>query len=155
MLSLSGGQLEGASAAARRLVVASDTAESIICSRATTTPPTSSSERCAHRLAPRLLLGRARVIFGEGYDMAATYPRRRSFDWRAEESLMAACDAVTFTTAPWRASTACRRKTGILASARPSSSWMRFTTSRPASPQTPRRILAVADVPSPQARLSI
>ncbi len=58
-------------------------------------------DRCAHRLAPMLFRdGRSAVVYGKGYDISAMYRMQGCFDWSAEDSLLAACDEVTFTTAP-------------------------------------------------------
>jgi glycosyltransferase involved in cell wall biosynthesis len=58
-------------------------------------------DRCAHRLAPFLFRdGRSAVVYGKGYDISAMYRMQGDFDWSAEDSLLAACDGVTFTTGP-------------------------------------------------------
>lgn len=56
-------------------------------------------ERCAHRIAPMLLARTdARIVYAKGYDLSCVYRLAGDFRWTAEESLLAACDAVTFTT---------------------------------------------------------
>jgi glycosyltransferase involved in cell wall biosynthesis len=56
-------------------------------------------DRCAHRFAPLLFSqSRAAIVYGKGYDLSSMYRMEGDFEWYAEESLMMACDAVTFTT---------------------------------------------------------
>jgi len=58
-------------------------------------------DRCAHRLAPYLFCdGRSAVVYSKGYDISAMYRMEGGFDWSAEDSLLSACDGVTFTTKP-------------------------------------------------------
>jgi len=56
-------------------------------------------ERCADRVLPYVLArGGAGVVYSKDYDQAAMYRMEGGFQWTAEESLLAACDAVTFNT---------------------------------------------------------
>ncbi len=57
-------------------------------------------DRCAYRLLP-FLLARTTVpvVYGKGYDLGGMYRLNEGLRWQADESMLAACDAVTFTTA--------------------------------------------------------
>ena len=56
-------------------------------------------ERCAYRMLPRLLATTATpVVYGKGYDMGGMYRLNEGLRWQADESMLAACDGVTFTT---------------------------------------------------------
>ena len=57
-------------------------------------------ERCAYRLLPHLVARRATpVVYGKGYDMGGMYRLNEGLRWQADESMLAACDRATFTTA--------------------------------------------------------
>jgi glycosyltransferase involved in cell wall biosynthesis len=57
-------------------------------------------ERCAYRLLPQLLAHTATpVVYGKGYDMGGMYRLNEGLRWQADESMLAACDGATFTTA--------------------------------------------------------
>jgi glycosyltransferase involved in cell wall biosynthesis len=56
-------------------------------------------ERCAYRVLPLLLSQyRTPVVYGKGYDMGGMYRVNEGLDWTADVSMLAACDAATFTT---------------------------------------------------------
>ncbi|HEY6510232.1 MAG TPA: glycosyltransferase family 4 protein [Vicinamibacterales bacterium] len=56
-------------------------------------------ERCAYRLMPALLAGTsAPVVYGKGYDMGGMYRANEGLRWQADESMLVACSATTFTT---------------------------------------------------------
>jgi glycosyltransferase involved in cell wall biosynthesis len=56
-------------------------------------------ERCAYRLLPHLLARSATpVVYGKGYDMGGMYRLNEGLRWQADESMLMACDSVTFTT---------------------------------------------------------
>lgn len=57
-------------------------------------------ERCADRLLPQLVARSAvPVVYGRGYDRGAMYRPDEGLRWCAEEAMLAACDAATFTSA--------------------------------------------------------
>jgi len=57
-------------------------------------------ERCADRLMPEIVARSAMpVVFGKGYDMGGLSRLDEGLRWRAEEAMLAACDAATFTAA--------------------------------------------------------
>lgn len=57
-------------------------------------------ERCAYRLLPHLVARAATpVVYGKGYDMGGMYRLNEGLRWQADESMLMACDGVTFTTA--------------------------------------------------------
>jgi glycosyltransferase involved in cell wall biosynthesis len=57
-------------------------------------------ERSAYRLMPRIVARTAiPVVYAKGYDMGGTYRLNEGLDWQADESMLAAADGVTFTTA--------------------------------------------------------
>lgn len=101
VLAFSGGGLEpGYREAAHRLTIGSDSATL----EASLTGPYDVVhvlfERCAYRLLP-LLVGRrgTPVVYGKGYDMGGMYRLNEGLRWQADESMLAAADGVTFTTA--------------------------------------------------------
>ncbi len=56
-------------------------------------------ERGAHRLAPLVLaMSDAAFVYGKNYDVSAMFRMHAQFDWSADESVLSASDAVTFTT---------------------------------------------------------
>lgn len=56
-------------------------------------------ERCALRVLPDLLTRTStRVVYGKNYDFSGQWRSTEGFTWAADDALMAACDAVTFTT---------------------------------------------------------
>jgi glycosyltransferase involved in cell wall biosynthesis len=56
-------------------------------------------ERCAHRLAPlALAVSDAALVYSKQYDAPALHRVQGHFDFAADESVLSACDAVTFTT---------------------------------------------------------
>jgi glycosyltransferase involved in cell wall biosynthesis len=56
-------------------------------------------ERCAYRLLPQLLAtAPTPVVYGKGYDMGGMYRLNEGLRWHADESMLTACDATTFTT---------------------------------------------------------
>jgi glycosyltransferase involved in cell wall biosynthesis len=57
-------------------------------------------DRCAYRLLPELVSRTAMpVVYGKGYDLGGMYRLNEGLRWQADESMLAACDGVTFTTA--------------------------------------------------------
>jgi glycosyltransferase involved in cell wall biosynthesis len=57
-------------------------------------------ERCAARIVPEIVARTTmRVVYGKGYDLGGMYRLNEGFRWQADESLLASCDGVTFTTA--------------------------------------------------------
>jgi glycosyltransferase involved in cell wall biosynthesis len=56
-------------------------------------------ERCAYRVIPELIARSAiPVMYGKGYDMAAMFRANEGLRWQADEALLAASTAATFTT---------------------------------------------------------
>lgn len=56
-------------------------------------------ERCAYRLMPSLLARTSTpVVYGKGYDMGGMYRANEGLRWQADESMLVACSAATFTT---------------------------------------------------------
>ena len=56
-------------------------------------------ERCAYRVLPYLMARTATpVVYGKGYDMGGMYRLNEGLQWQADESMLAACDGMTFTT---------------------------------------------------------
>jgi glycosyltransferase involved in cell wall biosynthesis len=56
-------------------------------------------ERGAYRLVPELLARTPMpVVYGKGYDMGGRYRVNEGFRWQPDESMLAACDGMTFTT---------------------------------------------------------
>lgn len=56
-------------------------------------------ERCAYRILPMLLAHHTTpVVYGKGYDMGGMYRVNEGLDWTADVTMIAACDAATFTT---------------------------------------------------------
>lgn len=102
-------------------------------------------ERCAHRLAPLVLTRTsARLVYGKGYDIGAMYRMDGTFDWLAEESLLAACDAVTFTTD--RLADLYRLPPGRTHILEKAVDWQRFARVPAATASTPARVLAIANL---------
>jgi len=57
-------------------------------------------ERSAYRLMPRLVARTSiPIVYAKGYDMGGTYRVNEGLDWQADESMLAAADGATFTTA--------------------------------------------------------
>jgi glycosyltransferase involved in cell wall biosynthesis len=57
-------------------------------------------ERCAARMVPDILARTTMpVVYGKGYDLSSMYRLNEGFRWQADQSLLASCDGVTFTTA--------------------------------------------------------
>jgi glycosyltransferase involved in cell wall biosynthesis len=108
-------------------------------------------ERCTYRLLP-LLLGHSTtpVVYGKGYDLGGMYRLNEGFDWSADEAMLAAADAATFTTAelaagypmPAGRTTVLRKAADVAA----------FTGLPQADAATPRRIVCVANL-HPRKRL--
>ncbi len=56
-------------------------------------------ERCAYRLLPALTARTSTpVVYGKGYDMGGMYRANEGLRWQADESMLVACTAATFTT---------------------------------------------------------
>lgn len=56
-------------------------------------------ERCAYRLLPALLARTSTpLVYGKGYDMGGMYRANEGLRWQADESMLVACSAATFTT---------------------------------------------------------
>lgn len=57
------------------------------------------AERCAHQVAPlALAVSDAALVYSKQYDAPAMHRMQGHFDCAADESVLSACDAVTFTT---------------------------------------------------------
>jgi len=57
-------------------------------------------ERCAYRVMPRMVAHSSTpIVYAKGYDMGGTYRLNEGVEWQADESMLAAADGVTFTTA--------------------------------------------------------
>jgi glycosyltransferase involved in cell wall biosynthesis len=57
-------------------------------------------ERCAARIVPEILARSSMpIVYAKGYDLGGMYRLNEEFRWQADESLLASCDGVTFTTA--------------------------------------------------------
>ena len=108
-------------------------------------------ERCAYRLLPQLLArSRTPVVYGKGYDMGGMYRLNEGLRWQADESMLMACDATTFTTrqlaagyegTPDRATVLCK-----------AADVQRFQTLRDPDLTTPARVVSVANL-HPRKRL--
>jgi glycosyltransferase involved in cell wall biosynthesis len=108
-------------------------------------------ERCAYRLLPQLLArSRTPVVYGKGYDMGGMYRLNEGLRWQADESMLMACDATTFTTrqlaagyesTPDRATVLCK-----------AADVQRFQALRDPDLTTPARIVSVANL-HPRKRL--
>ena len=108
-------------------------------------------ERCTYRLLP-LLLGQSAtpVVYGKGYDLGGMYRLNEGFDWAADEAMLAAADATTFTTAELAAGYAVPAgRTTVL---RKAADVTAFTDLPPADSATPRRVVCVANL-HPRKRL--
>ena len=108
-------------------------------------------ERCAYRILPSLLARSATpVVYGKGYDMGGMYRLNEGLRWQADESMLAACDATTFTTPnlaagydlPGGRSTVLRKAADVA----------RFQRLADPDGATPRRIVCVANL-HPRKRL--
>ena len=130
--------------------------------RATTAPSIGSStanydvahmlfERCASRIVPEILARTPMpVVYGKGYDLGGMYRLNEGLRWQADESLLAACDGVTFTTANLAAGYDLPPDARRF-SARPPTS-RDFRRSRSQTMSTPLRIVCVANL-HPRKRL--
>jgi glycosyltransferase involved in cell wall biosynthesis len=101
VLAMSGGRLEpDFRAAATSLTIACDDAAIDRCLHDRADLVHVLFERMAYRLMPRLVARCATpIVYGKGYDMAGTYRLNEGLMWQADESMLAAADAATFTTA--------------------------------------------------------
>ena len=109
-------------------------------------------ERCAYRLLPELVARTAMpVVYGKGYDMGGMYRLNEGLRWQADESMLAACDGVTFTTANLAGGFDLPvGRTTILGKA---ADVARFhSIPAPPPPSTPQRIVCVANL-HPRKRL--
>jgi glycosyltransferase involved in cell wall biosynthesis len=102
-------------------------------------------ERCAYRLLPQLLASTATpVVYGKGYDLGGMYRLNEQFRWQADESMLMACDGVTFTTSALGAGYDLPAgRTTVLGKAAAVS---RFAQLPPPSAATPRLIVCVANL---------
>jgi glycosyltransferase involved in cell wall biosynthesis len=108
-------------------------------------------ERCAYRIVPQLLARTTTpVVYGKGYDMGGMYRLNEGLRWQADETLLAACTAATFTTPQLAAGydlpggrTTVLRKAADVA---------RFARIPDPSDATPPRIVCVANL-HPRKRL--
>jgi glycosyltransferase involved in cell wall biosynthesis len=110
------------------------------------------ADRAAHRLMPRLVAhGDAAIVMGKNYDVAALQRinggRRCSWD----EAAIEAADAATFTTPELAAAYAPAGRRGM--SLRKVADVARFSAIGPPAPDTPNRVLCVANL-HPRKRLS-
>ena len=108
-------------------------------------------ERCAYRLLP-LLLGQSAtpVVYGKGYDLGGMYRLNEGFDWSADEAMLVAADAATFTTPELAAGYA--TPTGRTTVLRKAADVAAFIDLPPADNATPRRVVCVANL-HPRKRL--
>jgi glycosyltransferase involved in cell wall biosynthesis len=108
-------------------------------------------ERCAYRIVPQLLARTATpVVYGKGYDMGGMYRLNEGLQWQADETLLAACSAATFTTAQLAAGYHVPAgRTTVLGKA---ADVARFAAIADVSAATPPRIIAVANL-HPRKRL--
>ena len=108
-------------------------------------------ERCAYRLLPALLATSATpVVYGKGYDMGGMYRLNEGLRWQADESMLAACDGVTFTTRHLSAGYILPSgRTTVLGKA---ADIARFSRLSSPDASTPQRIVCVANL-HPRKRL--
>lgn len=101
VLALAGGRLESPFRdVAGRLTIAANDATVDACVRDGYSAIHILFERTAYRLIPRIVARTSTpVVYAKGYDMAGTYRLNEGLDWQADESLLAAADGATFTTA--------------------------------------------------------
>jgi glycosyltransferase involved in cell wall biosynthesis len=152
VLAFQGGALEpGYREAANGLIVAPDRTSLDACLREPYDLVHVLFERCAYRLLPRLLAqATTPVLYGKGYDMGGMYRLNEGLTWQADESMLAACDGVTFTTGdlargyalPPGRTTVLRKAADVRA----------FSALAPPDPDTPQRIVCVANL-HPRKRL--
>ncbi len=102
-------------------------------------------ERCAYRLLPLLVSSTATpVVYGKGYDLGGMYRLNEQFLWHADESMLTACDGITFTTGQLAAGyDVPSGRSTVLGKAADVS---RFTTLAPPAATTPRRIVCIANL---------
>jgi glycosyltransferase involved in cell wall biosynthesis len=102
-------------------------------------------ERSAARMLPYLLARTGTtVVYGKGYDLAATQRLNDHVTWNADDAMLAACDAVTFTT-PLLAD-GFHLPSGRATILRKAASVRRFSAIPPADAGTPMRVLSVANL---------
>lgn len=104
-------------------------------------------ERCAYRLLPHLLARSSTpVVYGKGYDMGGTYRLNDGLRWQADESMLMACDASTFTT-PYLAAgyDMPAGRTTVLRKAADVAHFQSVPDPHP-DPTTPARIVCVANL---------
>jgi glycosyltransferase involved in cell wall biosynthesis len=108
-------------------------------------------ERCAYRLLPRLLaLTTTPVVYGKGYDMGGMYRLNEGLIWQPDESMLVACDGITFTTADLaRGYTVPAGRTAVL---RKAADVLAFSALPPPDHDTPPRVVCVANL-HPRKRL--
>jgi glycosyltransferase involved in cell wall biosynthesis len=109
-------------------------------------------ERCAVRLAPEFFArSTTPVVYAKGYDLGGMYRLNEGFDWQADESLLASCDAATFTTASLAAGYDLPPgRTTVLGKA---ADVARFQSIPDPDASTPMRIVCVANL-HPRKRLA-
>lgn len=109
-------------------------------------------ERCAYRALPQLVARSAMpVVYGKGYDMGGMYRLNEGLRWHADESMLAACDGVTFTTANLAAGYDLPvGRTTILGTAADVARFQSIPA--PPPPSIPQRIVCVANL-HPRKRL--
>ena len=108
-------------------------------------------DRCAYRLAPILFSNsRSTVVYGKGYDISSMYRMNGGFEWRAEDSILAAADFVTFTTSQLASHfKLAGRDIEILGKA---VDYSAFSLVPPVNDNTPDRILCISNL-HPRKRL--
>ncbi|HLG55920.1 MAG TPA: glycosyltransferase [Vicinamibacterales bacterium] len=102
-------------------------------------------ERCAYRLIPRIMARTSTpIVYAKGYDMGGTYRLNEGLDWQADESMLAAADGVTFTTAALAEGYAIPPgRTTVLRKAADIAAFMALPLP---TPETPMRIVCVANL---------
>ncbi len=109
-------------------------------------------ERCADRLLPMLLTRTATaVIYGKNYDFSGQWRSTEGFTWVPDDAMLAASDAVTFTTDALASAyaSADRARGHVLGKGADITPLM---TIAPPAADTRNRILAIAN-PNPRKRL--
>jgi len=102
-------------------------------------------DRCAYRLLPyACACSRAALVYSKGYDLSGTLRVNRGLEWRADDALLAACDAVTFTTPSLAARF--HLPEGRSKALRKAADLERFRGIPPPDDRTPPRVLCVANV---------
>jgi glycosyltransferase involved in cell wall biosynthesis len=110
------------------------------------------SQRCAHRLAPLVVAGSdASLVYAKSYDTPAMWRMHGGFDDAADESVLSASDAVTFTTLDLAAGY--RLPPGRTTILRKAAAITRMLDLPPIAPDLPPRLVTIGHL-HPRKRLA-